>query len=130
MRAFWLVLGALAATTAGGGGIAARRGIGGGLVTIDRDLNTVPDIAEAIPQPVQNADGTVSYTFQIRRGVLFHNQSRQVSAEDVKYSMERALNPDTQSPIAETYLGDIVGAKEFASTGEGEVSGIQLDSAA
>jgi len=35
----------------------------GGLVTIDRDLNTVPDIAEAIPEPVQNADGTVSYTF-------------------------------------------------------------------
>ena len=101
----------------------------GGLVTIDRDLNTVPDIAEAIPQPVQNADGTVSYTFQIRRGVLFHNQSRQVSAEDVKYSLERALNPDTQSPIAETYLGDIVGAKEFAATGEGGVSGIQVDSA-
>jgi oligopeptide transport system substrate-binding protein len=101
----------------------------GGLVTIDRDLKTVPDIAEAIPEPVQNADGTVSYTFQVRRGVLFHNQSRQVAAEDVKYSMERALNPDIQSPIAETYLGDIVGAKEFASTGEGEVSGIQLDPA-
>jgi len=99
----------------------------GGLVTIDRNLNTVPDIAEAIPEPVQNADGTVSYTFQLRRGVLLHNQSRQVTAEDVKYSLERALNPDTESPIAETYLGDIVGAKEFARTGEGEVSGIQVD---
>jgi oligopeptide transport system substrate-binding protein len=189
MRALWLVLGALAATTAVVVGIAAALVMGGGddngngpsgtntpeaqttgtpsgatsgetlrllgrdpitmdpacasdvdsaayiieifggLVTIDRDLNTVPDIAEAIPQPVQNADGTVSYTFQIRRGVLFHNQSRQVSAEDVKYSLERALNPDTQSPIAETYLGDIVGAKEFAATGEGDVSGIQVDSA-
>jgi oligopeptide transport system substrate-binding protein len=101
----------------------------GGLVTIDRDLNTVPDIAEAIPEPVENADGTVSYTFEVRRGVLFHNQSRQVAAEDVKYSMERALDPATQSPVAETYLGDIVGAKEFASTGEGGVSGIQLDPA-
>jgi oligopeptide transport system substrate-binding protein len=189
MRALWLVLGALAATTAVVVGIAAALVMGGGdnnengpsatntpeaqttgtpsgstsdgtlrllgndpismdpacasdvdsatyvveifsgLVTIDRDLKTVPDIAEAIPEPVQNADGTVSYTFQIRRGVLFHNQSRQVAAEDVKYSLERALNPDTQSPIAETYLGDIVGAKEFASTGEGEVSGIQLDPA-
>ena len=101
----------------------------GGLVTIDRELNTVPDIAEAIPEPVQNADGTVSYTFQVRRGVLFHNQARQVAAEDVKYSLERALNPDTQSPIAETYLGDIVGAEEFARTGEGGVSGITLDPA-
>jgi oligopeptide transport system substrate-binding protein len=189
MRALWLVLGALAATTAVVVGIAAALVMGGGgdnengpsgtstpeaqttgtpsgstsdevlrlvgrdpitmdpacasdvdsaayiveifggLVTIDRDLNTVPDIAEAIPEPVENADGTVSYTFQIRRGILFHNESRQVSAEDVKYSMERALNPDTQSPIAETYLGDIVGAKEFARTGEGGVSGIQLDPA-
>jgi oligopeptide transport system substrate-binding protein len=179
MRALWLVLGALAATTAVVVGIAAALVMGGGedengpsgtpsgatsgkalrllgsdphtgldpacasdvssagyimeifggLVTIDRDLNTVPDIAEALPQPVQNADGTVSYTFQIRRGVLFHNQSRQVSAEDVKYSLERALDPDTESPIAETYLGDIVGAKEFAQTGEGEVSGIQVDPA-
>ena len=101
----------------------------GGLVTIDRDLKTVPDIAESVPEPVQNADGTVSYTFELRRGVLFHNQSRQVAAEDVKYSLERALNPDTQSPIAETYLGDIVGAKEFAQSGEGGVSGIQLDPA-
>jgi oligopeptide transport system substrate-binding protein len=99
----------------------------GGLVTIDRDLKTVPDIAQAIPEPVQNADGTVSYTFELRRGVLFHNQSRQVGAEDVKYSLERALDPSTQSPIAETYLGDIVGAKEFAQTGKGGVSGIQLD---
>ena len=100
-----------------------------GLVTIDRDLKTVPDLAEAIPEPAQNADGTVSYTFQLRQGVLFHDQSRQVSAQDVKYSLERALNPDTESPIAETYLGDIVGAKDFARTGEGEVSGIQLDPA-
>ena len=99
----------------------------GGLVTIDRDLKTVPDIAQAIPEPVQNADGTISYTFELRRGVLFHNQARQVGAEDVKYSLERALDPSTQSPIAETYLGDIVGAKEFAQTGEGGVSGIQLD---
>jgi ABC-type transport system substrate-binding protein len=170
MRALWLVLGALAATTAVVVGVAAALVMGGrrqrerpsatntpeaqttgtpsgatsdetlrllgndpismdpacasdvdsatyvveifgGLVTIDRDLNTVPDIAEAIPEPVENADGTVSYTFQIRRGVLFHNQSRQVAAEDVKYSLERALNPDTESPIVETYLGTSWGAR-------------------
>ena len=97
----------------------------GGLVTIDRDLKTVSDIAESW----EISDDEMTYTFHLRRGVLFHNQSRQVAAEDVKYSLERALDPDTQSPIAETYLGDIVGAKEFAQTGEGGVSGIKLDSA-
>jgi oligopeptide transport system substrate-binding protein len=97
----------------------------GGLVTIDRDLKTVSDIAESW----EISDDEMTYTFHLRRGVLFHNQARQVTAEDVKYSLERALNPATQSPIGETYLGDIVGAKEFAQTGEGGVSGITLDPA-
>ncbi len=95
----------------------------GGLVTTDRDLKVVPDIAESW----EISPDETTYTFHLRRGVLFHKQDRQVTAEDVKYSLERALNPSTQSPIAETYLGDIVGAKEFAATGQGGVSGIQLD---
>ncbi|MFQ6020253.1 MAG: ABC transporter substrate-binding protein, partial [Dehalococcoidia bacterium] len=90
-----------------------------GLVTFDQDLNIVPDIAESIPEPVFNDDGTVTYTFELRRGVLFHDSSRQVTARDFKFSMERALSPDTLSTIALVYLGDIVGAEEFAA-GEAE----------
>jgi len=70
---------------------------------------------------VENDDGTVSYTFQIRRGVLFHNQSRQVSAEDVRYSMERALNPIRSRP-SPRHISRHRWAKEFARTGEGEVT--------
>ncbi len=98
----------------------------GGLVTIDKDLQTVPDIAEEIPEPVENADGTVTYTFTLRRGVLFHKGDRQVTATDVKYSMERALDPSTLSLVAEVYLGDIVGVKEFVDGDADEVSGIQV----
>ena len=58
----------------------------GGLVTIDRDLKIVPDIAESWDM---STDGTV-YTFHLRRGVLFHKGDRQVVADDVKYSLERA----------------------------------------
>jgi len=94
----------------------------GGLVTIDRDLQIVPDIAERWDM---SGDGTV-YTFQLRRGVLFHNGDRQVTASDVKYSMERALDPDTQSTVAELYLGDIVGAEEFADGDADEVTGIEV----
>jgi len=94
----------------------------GGLVTIDRDLKIVPDIAESWDT---SSDGTV-YTFHLRRGVLFHNGDRQVVAGDVKYSMERALNPDTQSTVAEVYLGDIVGAKEFVDGDADEVTGIEV----
>jgi len=93
----------------------------GGLVTIDRDLQIVPDIAEHWDV---SDDGTV-YTFQLRRGVLFHNGDRQVTASDVKYSMERALDPDTQSTVAEVYLGDIVGVEEFIDGDADEVTGIE-----
>jgi len=94
----------------------------GGLVTIDRELQIVPDIAERVDV---SDDGTV-YTFQLRRGVLFHKGDRQVTASDVEYSMERALDPDTQSPVAKTYLGDIVGAEEFADGEADEVTGIEV----
>jgi ABC-type transport system substrate-binding protein len=40
-----------------------------------------------------------AYTFRLRRGVKFHN-GRELAAEDVKYSIERAMNPATQSPGA------------------------------
>jgi oligopeptide transport system substrate-binding protein len=66
------------------------------------------------------------YTFHLRRGVLFHKGDRQVTASDVKYSMERALDPDTQSTVAEVYLGDIAGVKEFVKGNADEVTGIEV----
>src|SRR5439155_1547152 len=68
----------------------------------------VPHLAESF---TVSADGK-SYTFKLRRGVKFHN-GREVTAADVKYSLERTLNPKTQSPGA-GFFGDIAGTKEFA----------------
>jgi oligopeptide transport system substrate-binding protein len=99
-----------------------------GLVSFDRDLNIVADIAEEIPTKENggiSADGTV-YTFKIRRGVKFHDGSRQVTAEDLKFSMERSLDPQTLSPVGSVYLDDIVGAKEFARGEADEVTGIKV----
>ncbi|MFQ5879706.1 MAG: peptide ABC transporter substrate-binding protein [Dehalococcoidia bacterium] len=93
-----------------------------GLVTLDRDLQVVPDIAESIDV---SPDGTV-YTFKLRTDALFHNLSRRVTADDFKYSLERALRPETQSTTALLYLGDIVGAREFARDRADEVTGIKV----
>jgi oligopeptide transport system substrate-binding protein len=103
----------------------------GGLVTIDPKLNIVPDIARELPTRenggiVSNPDGTVSYTFHLRDDVVFQNTSRLVTASDFKYSMERALNPHTASTVAETYLGDIVGAKDMARGRADAVRGIEV----
>ncbi len=78
-----------------------------GLVGFDPKLKLTPDIAQSWKI---SEDGR-TYTFFLRHGVRFHN-GREVKAEDFKYSLERACDPGTGSKTAETYLGDIVGAKE------------------
>ncbi len=99
----------------------------GGLVTLDPDLNIVPDLITELPTRENggiSADGTV-YTFHIRDDVFFHDR-RPVTAEDVKYSWERALDPSTASTVSEFYLGDIVGARDKARGRAEEVSGIRV----
>src|SRR6266545_976770 len=80
-----------------------------GLVGYDKDLQLIPDIAERWDT---SDDGTV-YTFHLRTNVLFHDNSRRVTADDFKFSLERALNPDTQSSVADVYLADLVGVDEY-----------------
>ena len=71
-----------------------------GLVTLNTDLRLEPDLAESWEI---SSDGTV-YTFKIRENAKFHN-GKQVTAVDFKWSLERAANPQTVSPVAETFLG-------------------------
>ena len=75
----------------------------GGLVTIDKNLNVVPDLAESWDI---SPDGTV-YTFRLRRDATFHD-GKPVTAEDVRWSLERVTSPLTESPNVDQYLGDIV----------------------
>lgn len=72
-----------------------------------------------------SADGK-TYTFHIRKGVKFHN-GREVTPEDVQYSLERSCSPDLNSPTAANYLGDIVGAKDRIARKADRVSGIEHD---
>lgn len=66
-----------------------------GLVTTNPALEPVPNLAESWDI---SEDGR-TYTFHIRQGVLFHN-GRELVADDVKYSYERVLDPETASPAA------------------------------
>jgi ABC-type transport system substrate-binding protein len=65
-------------------------------------------------------DGLV-YTFKLRAGVKFHN-GREMTAEDVKYSLDRVTNPATQSPGA-GFFGAIAG---FDAAGDGGLSGVEV----
>jgi oligopeptide transport system substrate-binding protein len=92
-----------------------------GLVRLGDNLEPVPDIAEYWEL---NPDGT-TYTFYLREDVFFHD-GRQVTADDFKYSWERACLPETGSQTASVYLGDIVGAEEVISGAATEVSGVTV----
>ncbi len=92
----------------------------GGLVTISPDLQIVPDLATWDVTP----DGTV-YTFRIREDAKFHD-GRPVTALDVKWSMERAADPATASPVVDQYLGDIIGVEEKLEGEATEISGVRV----
>lgn len=92
-----------------------------GLVRLDDNLEPAPDIA----RKWEISDDGRTYTFYLRKDVKFHN-GRQVKAQDFKYSLERACDPDTGSLTAATYLGDIVGVKEVLAGKAKEISGIKV----
>jgi oligopeptide transport system substrate-binding protein len=92
-----------------------------GLVALNTDLQLVPDVAESWEI---NEDGTV-YTFHIRDDAKFHDGKR-VTADDFKWSMQRAAHPDTASPVADTYLNDIVGVEAVLEGESEDISGITV----
>ncbi len=92
-----------------------------GLVRLDKDLKVQPDVAERWEV---SPDGK-TYTFYINKSATYQD-GRPVSADDVKYSFERALSPDTASIVAENFLGDIVGAKDVSRGRAKEISGLKV----
>ena len=92
----------------------------GGLVGFDINLQLIPDLAES--WEISN-DG-LTYTFKIRDDAVFHDGTK-VTAADFKWSLERAANPDTASPTAKTYLGDIVGVNEVLEGKNSEIVGVK-----
>ena len=93
----------------------------GGLVTITPDLEIALDLAESFEV---GGGGTV-YTFTLRDDVFFH-QGRRVTADDVRWSIERAASRELASPTAMAYLGDIVGVRERFFEGAETISGIDV----
>lgn len=76
------------------------------LVDYDDDGQLIPELAT----DWQTAADSLTYTFHLRADVRFTN-GRPLVAADVRYAIERVLNPHTQSPGAEFFRG-IAGAEE------------------
>ena len=93
----------------------------GGLMTIDKDLAISGDLAEdwSVSEDASN------YTFRLNRDARFHD-GRRVTARDVQWSLERAVDPATKAPTVDVFLGDIVGVSERLAGAATQISGVQV----
>ncbi|MBS3650523.1 ABC transporter substrate-binding protein [Pseudaminobacter sp. 19-2017] len=87
-----------------------------GLMDYEAGTTTLrPDLAESY----EISEDGQTFTFKLRQGVKFHN-GREMTAEDVKYSIERVVDPKTQSP-GQGFFATIKGYDEAA---EGKAEGL------
>jgi oligopeptide transport system substrate-binding protein len=104
------------------------------LLRIDMEtMNVVPAIAESYTV----SDDAKTFTFKIRKGVRFHEDdcfqdgSREVNAQDVKYSLEMACSGLPMNQMSYLLVNRIEGASSFHAKSKSSlpktgVSGIQV----
>ena len=91
-----------------------------GLVALNTDLQIVPDLAERW----EISDDGLVYTFHLLPDATFAD-GKPVTAQDFVYSFNRAADPELASPVARTYLSDIVGVTEVLDGEATEISGVK-----
>ncbi|MBZ4691070.1 MAG: extracellular solute-binding protein family 5 [Cereibacter sp.] len=90
-------------------------------------MDYVPGTTELRPGLAESytlSEDGLTYSFTLRPGVTFHN-GREMTAEDVKYSLDRVTNPATQSPGA-GFFGSIAGYDAMATGGATELAGVKV----
>ncbi len=92
-----------------------------GLLDYDEETRLVPSLAREMPR--QSEDG-LTFTFELREGVRFSN-GRELTAEDVRWSLEHMLSPDVPSP-GSPYYAQLEGLAEYRQGEAGHISGIRV----
>ena len=85
-----------------------------------------PALASALPTHTVNPDGTETYRFTLKRGILFHDdpcfpggKGRELKAADFVYTFQRIADPKVECPafsILQQYVAGLSEAYEEAKT--------------
>ena len=82
------------------------------LVDVNENLEVIPELATSW----EISDDNLTYTFHLADNVVFHS-GRKMTAEDVKYSLERVLDPDLGAlGNSSSYAGDIASVEAVDDT--------------
>ncbi len=92
-----------------------------GLVKFDAHFNPMPSLAEYWTV----SDEGKRITFYLRPGVRFHN-GRELTADDVKYSLERLVKNNPGNTYYQYFTQKVVGAEEFWQGNASEVTGFRV----
>jgi ABC-type transport system substrate-binding protein len=92
-----------------------------GLLRLDKNLHIQPALAEYWEI---SSDKKV-YTFYLRQGIKFHH-GIELNAHDVKYSLERLLDKETNSPYYQFFVNRVEGAIDFREGRANEVTGFKV----
>ena len=82
------------------------------------------ELRPGLAESYEISDDGMVFTFKLRDGVQFHN-GRVMTADDVKYSLDRVTNPKTQSPGA-GFFGSIAGYEAISSGETESLSGVKV----
>ncbi|MBW2389628.1 MAG: hypothetical protein JRG89_14505, partial [Deltaproteobacteria bacterium] len=81
---------------------------------LKRPYQLIPGLAAAIPEPSFMEDGRVSYTFELREGVVYQDDpafalggagqtTREVVADDYLFQLMRVSDPEVNSPVMQIF---------------------------
>ncbi len=90
---------------------------------LERPYKLIPGLAAAIPEAAERDDGTVSYPFALREGVMYQDDpafelgaagrlTRQLVADDYLFAFKRLADPAVNSPVAHIF-SKIIGLHAF-----------------
>jgi oligopeptide transport system substrate-binding protein len=91
-----------------------------GLTTLNPEGEPIPDLAQRWSI---SSDGR-TYRFPLRQNIRFHN-GESLTADSIKVSWQRVLNPKFESPAALRFLGKIAGIARYRNGLDNEISGLR-----